>query len=56
MKNTAIRILTALIFVLLGGTILREIDYLFHIENPLTFDQSCLLFIVLLLGLQMFKE
>ncbi len=49
MKNTAIRIITVLIFILLGW---RG----FKLEEPPTFYQSCLLFIVLLLGLQIFKE
>ncbi len=50
MKNTAIRLVTILVFLtLIGWGIIR-------IEEPPTFDQSCLLFIVVLLGLQIFKE
>ena len=49
MKNTAIRGTTIIVFLLLGWVS-------FKIEEPPTFDQSCLVFIVVLLGLQIFKE
>ncbi len=50
MKNSAIKLITILVFLaLIGWGIIR-------IEEPPTFDQSCLLFIVVLLVLLIFKE
>lgn len=49
MKNTAIKILTIIIFLFL-------IWASFMLEEPPTFNQSLLVSIVLLLGLLIFKE
>lgn len=49
MRNKAIKGLTVLIFLVLGWTTLK-------LEEPPTFDQGCLFFIVMLLGLLIFKE
>ncbi len=50
MKNTAIRLITIIIFLTLIGWVI------FKIEEPPTFNQSLLASIVVLLGLQIFKE
>lgn len=49
MRNIAIKGLVVLIFATLLWTIIK-------LEEPPTFDQSCLFFIVMLVGLQIFKE
>ena len=48
MKNIAIKALTIVVFILLGLIMAKA--------KEVTFSEGCLLFIVVLLGLQIFKE